>query len=398
MPPHATAYPPEREVDQPSPPPWDVADIFRLHGETYRRAPPVPPAPQKVMRDIEACRTAPLGGHAEHCPPCGFERYASHACRNRHGPKCQTCTKGQWVEDRKAAWLPVPSFHLVLTVPHALTPLILAHKRPLLTLLYNAASQTLGQCGHRNLGGQIGCPMVWHPWEQTLGAHGHVHCVIAAGALSSKGEHWIDADPRVLLPVRALSTVFRGKFCTALAQAGATDAVPLPEALHSCAISSMPKSGSSTPRPPVPALHTSWTLSAALRLASPSRTTGSSTCETEGAALPPATGVRAIVAKQCRLTPTNLSAAACCRCCPAASSGSDIMASWPIGPRRAPCAAVGNCCQADKPTRPGKRHASPLQQRAAAPPAQAHDQSRTSHHRPQHSPQMCRGTVLPKRA
>jgi hypothetical protein len=135
----------------------------------------------------------------------------------------------QWVEARQAEVLPVPYFHLVFTVPHDLNPLILAPKRPLLTLLFNAASHTLVQFGHRNLGGQIGCTMVLHTWDQTLGAHFHVHCVIAAGALSSDGERWIDADPRFLFPVRALRTVLRGKFCAALAQAGTTGAVPLPE-------------------------------------------------------------------------------------------------------------------------------------------------------------------------
>jgi hypothetical protein len=229
MVPHATACPRETEVGQSSAPPWEGADIFRLYGETYRRAHPVPPAPQQVMRDIEACRTAQLGGPAAHCSTCGFERYADNSCRNRHCPQCQTFPKAQWVEDRKAELLPVPYFHLVLTVPHALNALILAPKRPLLTLLFNAARQTLVQFGHRNLGGQIGCTMVLHTWDQTLGAHFHVHCVIAAGALSANGERWIEADPRFLCPVRALSTVLRGKFCAALAQAGCTGAVPLPE-------------------------------------------------------------------------------------------------------------------------------------------------------------------------
>ena len=116
-------------------------------------------------------------------------------------------------------------------MPHDLNPLILAYKRPLLPLLCNAASQTLIQFGHRNLGGQIGCTMVLHTWDQTLGAHFHVHCVIAAGALSSTGERWIEVDPRFLFPVRALSTVLRGTCCAALLQAGTTGAVPLLEGL-----------------------------------------------------------------------------------------------------------------------------------------------------------------------
>src|SRR5262249_14381489 len=87
-------------------------------------------------------------------------------------------------------------------------------------------SETVMQFGQGNLGGQIGCTMVLHTWDQTLGAHFHVHCLMAAGALAADGTRWINADPRFLFPVRALSTVFRGKFCAALARVGAADAVP----------------------------------------------------------------------------------------------------------------------------------------------------------------------------
>ena len=76
MAPHTTDCPRETEVGKSSAPPWDVADIFRLYGEMSRRHHAVPPAQQKVMHDIEAGRTAQLGGHAAHCPTCGFERYA----------------------------------------------------------------------------------------------------------------------------------------------------------------------------------------------------------------------------------------------------------------------------------------------------------------------------------
>ena len=52
---------------------------------------------------------------------------------------------------------------------------------------------------------------------------------MAAGALAANGARWIDAAPRVLLPVRASSTVCRGKFGAALAHACSTGAVPLAE-------------------------------------------------------------------------------------------------------------------------------------------------------------------------
>jgi hypothetical protein len=52
---------------------------------------------------------------------------------------------------------------------------------------------------------------------------------MAAGALAADGGHWIEADPRFLCPVRAVSPVCRGKFCAALARAGSTGAWPRPE-------------------------------------------------------------------------------------------------------------------------------------------------------------------------
>ena len=144
---------------------WELADVLRLYGESYRQTHPVSMAQQKVMEAIMACRTAQLGGHAEQCPQCGFERYASNSCRNRHCPKCQTVTKAQWVEARRADLLPTPYFHTVLTLPHELNPLILGNKRLLLGLLFRAASETLLQFGRHNLGGQLGAIMVLHTWD-----------------------------------------------------------------------------------------------------------------------------------------------------------------------------------------------------------------------------------------
>lgn len=198
---------------------WEVADILRHYGETYRCASAVPPAHQKVMDDIETCRTAARGGHVEWCQHCGFERYAYNSCRNRHCPKCQVLTKARWLEARKAELLPVPYFHTVFTLPHDLNPLVLGNKRVLLAMLFKTTSETLLQFGRHNLGGQLGAIMVLHTWDQTLRAHFHIHSVIPAGVLASTAEQWIATHPRFLFPVHALSTVFREKFLDALSQA-----------------------------------------------------------------------------------------------------------------------------------------------------------------------------------
>lgn len=149
-------------------PRWEVADIFCRFGETYAQTHSVSPFEQRVIDNLIACRTVRLGGHTDICAQCGFERQAYNSCRNRHCPKCQTMTKAKWVEARRAELLPTAYFHVVLTLPHELNPLILGNKRLLLGLLFRAASETLLQFGRHNLGGQLGATMVLHTWDLTF--------------------------------------------------------------------------------------------------------------------------------------------------------------------------------------------------------------------------------------
>ena len=41
---------------------WEVADIFRMCGQDYRRTHPLPLTHLRVMRALEVCRTEYLGG------------------------------------------------------------------------------------------------------------------------------------------------------------------------------------------------------------------------------------------------------------------------------------------------------------------------------------------------
>jgi predicted Zn-ribbon and HTH transcriptional regulator len=197
----------------------ELADIVRAYGAEFIRTHRLPGSHLKVLRAIETCRTAALGGHRQRCASCGFERYAYNSCRNRHCPKCQALTKAQWLEARQAELLPVPYFHNVFTLPHELNPLILCkeeNKRAILDLLFHAVSATLLEFGRNNLGAVPGITMVWHTWDQQLRAHFHVHCVITGGGLSLDGDRWIKSHPRYLFPVKALGMVFRGKFLDGL--------------------------------------------------------------------------------------------------------------------------------------------------------------------------------------
>src|SRR3954447_22969057 len=72
-------------------PQLEVADIFRRFGPAWRAANAghLSLAQRRVMRAVELCRTAELGGHVEQCADCAHTRIAYNSCRNRHCPKCQ---------------------------------------------------------------------------------------------------------------------------------------------------------------------------------------------------------------------------------------------------------------------------------------------------------------------
>jgi len=230
---HAAPTPPA-----PAPHPrWEVADVFRLHGEAYRRTHPVSPLHRQVMSAIERCRTAALGGHVERCDACGFERVAYNSCRNRHCPKCQSLAKARWLEARRAELLPVHYFHVVFTLPHQLNPLALANKQALYSLLFHAAADTLKDFARdpKHLGGKTGFTAILHTWDQQLRYHVHLHCVVPGGALSPDAARWIPTRDHYLFPVRALSRVFRGKVIDGLQKSAANGELSFPagaELLH----------------------------------------------------------------------------------------------------------------------------------------------------------------------
>lgn len=205
-------------------PPLEVADILRQTGKDFieksRRW--LTWQHVRVLRAIQNCRTAALGGHEDRCSQCGHRAISFNSCRNRHCPKCQTNARNQWLSARASELLPVPYFHVVFTVPHALAAIGLQNKRIFYELLLRVSAETLLEvaANPEHLGAQIGFLSVLHTWGQTLQHHPHAHCVIPAGGLSADHSRWQHASrPRFFLPVEVLSCVFRGKFKEALKEA-----------------------------------------------------------------------------------------------------------------------------------------------------------------------------------
>jgi hypothetical protein len=98
----------------------------------------------------------------------------------------------------------------------------LENPRSLYNILFRAVSETLLTIAadpHR-LGAQLGFLAVLHTWNQQMGPHVHLHCLIPAGGLSADRSRWIRIrQPRFFLPGKVLSARFQRTFLLLLSRA-----------------------------------------------------------------------------------------------------------------------------------------------------------------------------------
>ncbi len=204
----------------------ELADVVRRHGSEFLQSNPALARRPEVIRafqDIQHCRTDAFGGHVYRCSEeqCGKHVYAYHSCRNRHCPKCHADQTEAWLKKRRTELLPTSYFHVVFTVPGQLHAVIAANQTVGYAILMReaaAALQTLAR-DPKFLGGDIAVLAVLHTWTKALLYHPHVHCLVPAGALTPD-QRWKPSNPAFLVPIHALSDIFRAKVRDALKKEG----------------------------------------------------------------------------------------------------------------------------------------------------------------------------------
>jgi hypothetical protein len=151
-----------------------------------------------------------------------------HSCGNRHCPTCHGPHTERWLETQRAQLLPCPYYLVTFTLPRDLRALAVAHQRLVYGVLMRSAAAAL-QClaaDPRYVGARVGCLAVLHTWTRAMLYHPHVHLLVTAGGLSADGTQWIaPKNPAFLVPVQALSVIFRAKVCAGLRRAGLLDQV-----------------------------------------------------------------------------------------------------------------------------------------------------------------------------
>jgi hypothetical protein len=194
----------------------EVADVFRRFAADYLSAHGalMLPSHRRAIEDILDCRTAALGGQVWRCDACGTEVFSFHSCGNRSCPKCHTAQTQEWLEHRQAEMLPVPYFHITVTVPAELREVLRANQRDGYAALMQASAAAIIELARdpRYVGGTVAVLAVLHTWTQQLNLHPHVHCLVSGGGISEDASTWHPARQNFLLPIKALAKLVRGKF------------------------------------------------------------------------------------------------------------------------------------------------------------------------------------------
>ncbi|MBV8455923.1 MAG: IS91 family transposase [Acetobacteraceae bacterium] len=194
----------------------ELAEVFRRFAADYlsNHGASLLPSHRRAIEDILDCRTAALGGQVWRCETCESEVFSYHSCGNRSCPKCHTKQTQAWLERRQTELLPVPYFHITITVPAELRALLRANQRDGYGLLMQACAAAIIELARdpRYVGGTVAVITVLHTWTQQLNFHPHVHCLVSGGGLSDDASTWHPARRKFLVPVKALAKLVRGKF------------------------------------------------------------------------------------------------------------------------------------------------------------------------------------------
>lgn len=197
---------------------YDVGSIFRESVPDYCKDHKLSFQQAKVMRAISNCRTSAMGSHASKCTECGHVEVIHNSCRNRHCPQCQGLDAVQWVDKIQYDLLPIRYFHVVFTIPDQLNRLALINQQVIYDLLFKISAETIRQLAadKKHLGIESGCLAVLHTWGQNLMDHPHIHMLVPAGGLDIGNGKWVNSSKKFFLPVKVVSSVFKGKFLAGL--------------------------------------------------------------------------------------------------------------------------------------------------------------------------------------
>lgn len=197
---------------------FNIRQIFELSYHAYlAQGHHQPEVKGKAAGAILNCKSGRLGVNVSQCSDCGHMEIHNNSCRNRNCPSCQAVQKEIWVDKRRAEVIYAPYFHVVFTLPHELNPLIYCNQELLYGLFHRCCAETLLELSadKKWLGAVPGIIQVLHTWNQEIGYHVHMHCIVSGGGLTKDGRIR-SSKSKFFIPVGVLRDKFKGKYLARL--------------------------------------------------------------------------------------------------------------------------------------------------------------------------------------
>ena len=178
-----------------------------------KTAPPLSSEQRRALWAITHCRTPALGGQAFGCRPCGQFHFAWHSCNHKACPQCGRAATARWVQREQAKLVDAPYFLVTFTLPAQLRTCFFGpFAKEAFDLFFTAAAGALSEklAADKGLRAAVsGFTAVLHTWNQQMGFHPHIHCLVPGAGLDERGRLVRVKKSKFLVYLPHLQSAFR---------------------------------------------------------------------------------------------------------------------------------------------------------------------------------------------
>jgi len=176
-----------------------------------KAAAPLSSEQRRALWAITHCRTPALGGRVFAC--CDQVRFAWHSCNHKACPQCGSAATKVWVQRELAKLVQAPYFLVTFTLPSELRECFFGpHAKEAYDLFFTAVARALSEklATDKGLRATVnGFTAVLHTWNQQLGFHPHIHCLVPGAGLNDRGRLVCVRRPDRLVHLTHLRCAFR---------------------------------------------------------------------------------------------------------------------------------------------------------------------------------------------
>ena len=194
-----------------------VIEVLRRFLPGFLEAkPPLSPPQHRALWAITHCRTPALGGQLFACKSCTRQHFAFHSCNHKACPLCGRAANATWVRREQRKLVNAPYFLVTFTLPAELRSAFFGpHAKRAYDLFFAAVAGALSEklATDKGLRAAVhGFTAVLHTWNQQLGFHPHIHCLVPGVGLDARGRLVRGKDPEFLVYLPHLQSAFRQHF------------------------------------------------------------------------------------------------------------------------------------------------------------------------------------------